>query len=113
MMSAARARWDELVVQAAALGFTVELVDYCESVDSPGLLGAGLGVCIYAKRAIRIRRALRDNDRCFVLEHELDHARGVVAGADRAYHERLDAGFHEHHDERHSAIARYLYPRAA
>jgi len=109
MMSAARARWDELVVQAAALGFTVELVDYCESVDSPGLLGAGLGVCIYAKRAIRIRRALRDNDRCFVLEHELDHARGVVAASTTTSDTARSpaTSTHGRHDQRRA------YPRLA
>lgn len=106
-------RWKALVDQATALGFTVELVGYCESADSSGLLGAGLGVCIYAKRLIRIRRALRPDDRCFVLEHELDHARGAIAGIDRHHHAALDVDFHTRHAARHHAIAGYLYPARA
>jgi len=109
--AAAAIEWAELVATAIELGFTVELVEYCESADSPGLLGQGLGVCVFDKRIIRIRRALRPADRCFVLGHELDHARGVIAGVDRAHHDQLNHDFHADHEARHRTIAAYLYPR--
>jgi hypothetical protein len=106
--TAVRGGWDELVREADELGYRVELVEYCESADSPGLLGAGLGVCIYAKRIIRVRRALREEDRCFVLEHELDHARN--AGAGREWHAELDRKVHVDHADQHRVIDDYLYP---
>lgn len=100
--------WPALVAEAAGLDYSVELVEYVESADSPGLLGQGLGVCVYDKRVIRIRKALRDEDRCFVLRHELEHARH--ADADRAFHVALDRRFHAEHADRHREIADYLFP---
>lgn len=76
--------WDALVAEAAGLGFTVELVEFCESADSPGLLGQAAGVCIYPKRVIRVRRALRPEDRAFILDHEIGHARIHAEGGGRA-----------------------------
>jgi hypothetical protein len=110
MSTAPIAEWTALVELAAALGFTVELVEYCESPDSPGLLGAGLGVCVYVKRVIRIRQAMREPDRCFVLTHELDHARGFIAGAGRDYHAGLDRAHTAAHEARLRAIGEELYP---
>lgn len=100
--------WNDLLAQAQDLGYTVELVDYCEGPDSPGMLGQGMGVCIYSKKVIRIREALREDDRCFVLRHELDHARND--DKPREFHRALDA---EHYGEdlaRRQAITDYLYP---
>jgi hypothetical protein len=102
------ADWDKLVATAADLGFSVELVEYCESSESPGLLGAALGVCIYDIRLIRIRQALHATDRCFVLEHELDHARNIDAEAH--VHAELDKRFHSEYEARHQTINEYIYP---
>lgn len=90
-MSTTTERWDDLIARAHALGFTVELVEYCESADSPGLLGAALGVCIYAKRLIRLREKLNPEDRCFILAHELEHAE---AGPDREVNAEIDRRYH-------------------
>ncbi len=100
--------WSALTQEAQCLGYKVELVEYCESSDSPGFLGAGLGVCIYGKRIIRIRNALREADRCFVLTHELEHARN--SAADRAIHHEIDRRHYERHLKRRQAISDYLYP---
>lgn len=98
-------RWEELVAEAAELGYTVELVEYIESADSPGILGAGMGVCIYARRLIRIRERLREADRCWVLEHELLHARSPRDPAVDWRHYRDEAA-----KARKRMIADYLYP---
>lgn len=99
------ATWEALVAEATALGYAVELVEYCESHLSPGFLGAGLGVCIYGPRLIRIREKLREEDRCFVLEHELDHARNEHRP--KEWHRELDSEWGR--DERKAVIASYLY----
>lgn len=104
--------WDDLVAEAQALGYAVELVDYCEGPDSPGLLGQGLGVCIYGKRVIRIREALRPEDRAWILAHEIDHARIAVDGGDRVAQRALDDA---HYADPEVVAAKlrineYLYP---
>ena len=102
------AQWAMLVAEATTLGYTVELVDYCESSLSPGLLGQALGVCIYASRLIRVREALRPADRCFVLRHELDHAHN--ADRPKVWHRELDARHHREHAPQLEAINQWLWP---
>lgn len=99
-------RWEDLVARAHSLGFTVELVEYCESADSPGLLGAGLGVCIQAKRIIRLREKLNLEDRCFVMEHELEHAE---VGPDREANREIDVRWHAEQRDMIDAISDRVY----
>lgn len=63
--------------EAEELGYTVELVPYCETPASPGILGARAGVCIPHLRRILVRDVLDEADRVTVLGHELEHARGA------------------------------------
>lgn len=102
--------WDALVARAAGLGYEVQLVEYAESAESPGLLGHGLGVCLYGSKVIRIREVLREDDRRFVLTHELEHA--ANEDQSRAWHDVLDAQYHARSDtmKRHESIAAYLWP---
>jgi Zn-dependent peptidase ImmA (M78 family) len=99
-------KWDSLIERAHAAGFTVELVEYCESADSPGLLGAAMGVCVHRKKIIRIRERLNAADRCFVLAHELEHAE---AGPDRATNIAIDDRFYAEQHEMVEAISDRLY----
>jgi hypothetical protein len=69
------AKWDDLIAEAEQLGYTVELVQWVESADCPGLLGMAEGAIIYAKKRIRIKQTLSETDRVRVLAHELEHAR--------------------------------------
>lgn len=103
------ADWRDLVGEAGRLGYQVELVEYCESAESPGLLGAGLGVCIYDRCVIRVRRALNLADRVWVLRHEIGHAR---IGHNVEINRRYDARWHTDPVvlERHRTIGDYLYP---
>lgn len=100
--------FNALVAEANAVAYTVQLVEYVESTDSPGLLGQGLGVCIYDKKVIRVREALRPEDRVWVLRHELDHARNE--NKPRVVHEKIDRDFHHKNADRHLTVAGYLYP---
>lgn len=104
--------WDALVQEAADLGYSVQVVEYVESAESPGLLGQGLGVCLYGSKVIRVREALQPEDRRFILVHELEHARHD--DQPRAWHNVLDAQYHARTDTlvRQEAIANYLWPEA-
>lgn len=101
--------WELLLAQAATLGFRVEIVEYCESADSPGLLGAALGVCVHAKKIIRLREKLNLPDRCFVLRHELEHA-AIGPGPANAL---IDERWHTDHRAEIDAISDRVYGSAA
>ena len=44
-----------LVERARAMGWSVEFVDYCEDAETPGMLGQIGGVCVHARKAIKVR----------------------------------------------------------
>jgi hypothetical protein len=67
--------WDELVDEARALGYEVELREFLESAEIPGLLGTRLGNCNARMKRILVTSRLTERGRCMVLEHELEHAR--------------------------------------
>lgn len=98
--------WLQLLARADDLGYSVELVEHCESIDSPGLLGAALGVCIYGKRVIRLRRELTEADRCFVLRHELEHA---AIGRPGPHNREIDERWHREHRAEIDAISERIY----
>jgi hypothetical protein len=75
--------WEELLAEAEQHGWEVRLVPYCETPDSPGILGSRAGVCIPLKRLILIRETLNQDDRVTVLAHELQHAHGAGDEIDR------------------------------
>lgn len=107
------AEWDALVGRAASLGYSVALVEFVECSDAPGMLGQALGVCLYGPRIIRIREALREDDRCAILRHELGHAEFDYEGA--WWHEAYDLTYRASRETRmcHERIAGYLWPVSA
>jgi hypothetical protein len=96
--------WRALVEMAALLGYTVQLVEYCECAETPGFLGMALGTVARGSKIIRVRAYLPEVWRCWVLAHELDHIQhpddteridgrdqGIAATAPRpgvVYHDR-------------------------
>lgn len=72
-----RAGINKLISQAQDLGWTVEFPDYCESAETPGMLGNIAGVCVHRRKAIKVRAAARTQRQIFeVLLHEIDHLIG-------------------------------------
>jgi Zn-dependent peptidase ImmA (M78 family) len=97
--------WEEMLDEAEALGFRVEIVEYCESADSPGLLGAALGVCVHDKKLIRLREKLNLADRCFVLRHELEHA----AAGKGPHNAQIDERWHTEYAAEIDAVSDRVY----
>lgn len=76
-----------LIDRARALGWTLEMKEYCEDAETPGFLGARLGVCVVSRKAIKIRTGGRTPPEiAAAIEHELRHAAGADhAGDDKAH----------------------------
>lgn len=72
-----------LVAQAEAAGWSVEFKEWCEDAETPGLLGAYAGVCVHARKAIKVRTYdVTTAQVIAVLEHELRHAAGAQHAGD-------------------------------
>ncbi len=67
--------------RARALGWTIELKQFCEDGETPGFLGQIAGVACHARKAIKIKTHQQSEETvAAVIEHELRH----VEGADHA-----------------------------
>lgn len=72
------------VEQARALGYTVRFMDFVESAETPGLLGAIGGLCDRERKEIRVRvKGMSRAQIAAIIEHELEHAGGAEHGTDR------------------------------
>ncbi len=68
---------EDLVRQAALLGWSVEFKPYCEDAETPGFLGQIAGVCVHSRRALKIATEGRTPEQIeAALRHELAHALG-------------------------------------
>lgn len=71
------------IAKARAIGYAVELVDFCEDHETPGFLGHFAGVCVHARKAIKVRtKGMSRAQIAAIIEHELEHAGGAERGTD-------------------------------
>jgi hypothetical protein len=76
-----------LIDRAHALGWTLELKEFCEDAETPGFLGSRLGICVMSRKAIKIRTSGRTQAQIVAaIEHELRHATGTEEAGDDDAH---------------------------
>lgn len=72
------------IANARAIGWAVELREYCEDAETPGLLGLYAGVCVHSRKAIKVRTAGMSVEQiAAIIEHEIEHALGAERATDR------------------------------
>lgn len=68
----------QLVLQADALGWSIHFVEFCEDIETPGILGQFAGITDHARKKVKVATHNRSYvDQVAVLYHELEHVLGA------------------------------------